>query len=498
MLFMMPFLASARLLPKEDGKLHYRIIGFYIDSIPSAKKYTLDIALGNFNAEDSFKKNIILSRTSGNNNFIAEVPYFGRQYTWRITSAGAHSSKSKTRLYHFSTTAIPDLDSNNTRLRVTKNTGRYKDALFFLDGNRAIYDAYGQPVWYLPAIDGLNNETLRDVRDMKLSPQGTITFLLNNVPYEINYDGDILWKAPNNGRVSGDSIEHYHHEFTRLSNGHYMALGSEYALWKLPQSVKSDVLLNPKTIHDSINNIYYQKVEFGTIIEYDEKGDVVWSWRSSGYFRNSDLRDNINALNKFKDVHENSFFFDEKNQNIIISFRNISRILKIHYPDGGVINTYGNIYEHGANESGNDLFCNQHSCKISTSGNLYMFNNNCCHKGASPQIVVMNELNSGENNLKIIWEYSCLTEDAGLKAAAQFTSGGNVVELPDHAMFVSFANDLSSNILIVNSDKKILWSAIPEKWNLIENKWEPVYQYRASIATTQKEIGSLIWNGAKK
>ncbi len=30
------------------------------------------------------------------------------------------------------------------------------------------------------------------------------------------------------GAVSGDTEEHFHHEFTRLHNGHYMVLGNEY------------------------------------------------------------------------------------------------------------------------------------------------------------------------------------------------------------------------------------------------------------------------------
>ncbi len=488
----------AQVLPKEGSMLHYRLIGFSCNPTPLANKYMLEIASGNCNTEDFFEKNIIISVTGNKNRIVAEVPYFGKQYTWRITGVAPNSNKTKSELHHFNTTYIPDLDTNNTRLKIIKNAAKYKDALIFLDGNRGIYDMKGQPVWYLPPIDGLNNETLRDVRDMKLTPQGTITLLLNNIAYEINYNGDILWKAPNNGKVSGDTTEHYHHEFTRLSNGHYMVLGSEFVLWKLPPSVKSNLLLDNKTIRDSISNTFYQKVEFGTIIEYDEMSNVVWSWRSSKYFRESDLQNNINALNKFKDVHENSFFFDEKKQVILVSFRNISRILKVHYPDGVVINTYGNIYKQGITELGNNLFCNQHSCKISTEGNIYLFNNNCCHKDAPPKLIIMKEPSSAKDGLRRIWEFPCIIENETAKGNLQFTSGGNVIELSDHSMFASLSNDKYSSIFIVNKDKKILWSAIPEKWNEIENKWETIYQYRTSIITTQKEKEQLIWNAVIK
>ena len=493
-----PHQVIAQILPKEGSMLPYRLIGFSFKPMLNTNKYIVEIAAGNYNTEDSFKKNIIVSPIGNKNKIITEVPYFGKQYTWRIAYIDRKSNKTKSELHHFSTTFIVDLDTNNTRVRITKNVSKYKDALFFLDGNRALYNMKGHPVWYLPAIDGLNNESLRDVRDMKLSPQGTITFLLNNIPYEINYNGQILWKAPNDGKVSGDSIEHYHHEFTRLSNGNYMALGSEFVKWKLPLTADSNLLRDGKTFYDSISKAYYQKIEFGTIIEYDGNGNVVWSWRSSKYFRESDVQSKINGNLRSRDVHENSFFFDEKAKIIYLSFRNISRILKVHYPDGDIINTYGNKYKAGIAEMKNNLFCNQHSVKHSQKGYLYLFNNNFCNKGAVPKIIMMQEPPAGNSNLKKIWEYECPMEGGVFYTLVPFASGGNVIELPDHAIFASVANDVYSNVFIVSSNKKILWRAIPEKFNQVENKWEPLYQYRASIINSRNELEALVWNGIIK
>jgi hypothetical protein len=239
-------------------------------------------------------------------------------------------------------------------------------------------------------------------------------------------------------------------------------------------------------------------VEFGTIIEYDEKGNVVWSWRSVKYFQGSDLKDNINAIGRFKDMHENAFCFDEEKKELLVSFRNISRILKVRYPDGAVIATYGNRYQPGGNtELGNSLFCNQHGIKRSKQGYIYLFNNNCCNKEETPKIVMMEELLHG-SALKKKWEYSCVLEGMTLKRHLQFRSGGNVIELPDNSIFTSLATDLYSNIFIVSKNKKVRWSAMPEKWNQVESKWEPVFQYRASIIIDQKDKERLIWNGIIK
>src|ERR1700733_13078291 len=107
-----PYQVDARVFPKEGSRLHYRIIGFCFDSIQQAKKYVIDIAAGNYNTDDSFKRNIIISNATNENKIITEVPYFGMQYTWRITSIAQHSKRVKSELHHFSTTFIQDLDTN--------------------------------------------------------------------------------------------------------------------------------------------------------------------------------------------------------------------------------------------------------------------------------------------------------------------------------------------------------------------------------------------------
>ncbi len=282
-----------------------------------------------------------------------------------------------------------------------------------------------------------------------------------------------------------------------------------------------------KAKQDSI--LANEKTSFGTIIEYDEKGNVVWSWKSSKYFTESDLKYynppyRVHAV----DVHENSFFFDEKENVIYISFKNIARILKIQYPDGNVLNAYGEIYKPDAFEKGNGLFCDQHSCRRSEQGYLYLFNNNSCNEGKQlPKVVMMQEPVNKNDSLKIIWEYECSLDGldtswqsemkerkqkmfekqrqkladikqpmwpGGMPQNSHTTSGGNVIELPDHSLFVCM-NSQYGKMFIIDQDKKNLWSAIAEKWRQNEKKWLAIpQQYRASIIS-RKELEQLIWNG---
>ena len=486
--------SSAQVSPKEGSKLHYRIIGFSVPRAENAASYEIEISGCNCYSEDSFNKSILVSAGGKENKIIAEVPSFGSQYTWRVKYVAKNGAKTKSRLYHFSTTSIPNVDTSNTRLRITKAANKYRDAYVFLDHARTLYDMNGHPVWYLPHLQAFKDENLNDVRDLKLSPYGTITFLIDQRVYEISYNGDILWKGPNNGMVSGKRTEHYHHEFTRLNNGHYMVLGTERVQWKVSATKDSSLLHNEKVTWDSARKELRQEIEFGTVIEYDAMGRVVWSWKSSEYFMKSDLSNRRTADGLFDiDTHENSFFFDEKTKVIYVSFKNISRILKIRFPSGKVLATYGEIYVPGKPFKGNMLFCYQHSCRESQSGDLYLFNNNSCDSGGVPTVLMIHESKTGQEKPEKIWEYICRVEDMPAKKETAATSaGGNVWELPHQSIFVSMCSVYSA-VFIIDRDKNILWSAIPEKWNKTQNHWQGTDQYRASIINNRRQFERLIW-----
>ncbi len=374
LLLLLSSFVQSQVFPKEGSSLNYRIVGFSFPA-KSVYSYILQIALGNYNDEAVFEKNISQSLSAKENRVLVELPSFKQQYTWRVVTS-ENNSFVKGELHHFSTGYIPDVDSNVARLRILSHAEKYKDAYVFLDFSKVLYDMEGHPVWFLPHSANLRFDD-KAVRDLKLTQFGTITFVSGGKDaYEINYDGEILWKAPNNGAVSGDTTEHYNHEFTRLSNGHYMIAGTQYTWLDQPGPggapvpptvpgttptsgpVKNPPGANvpqpnppmpnpgpggqapattgdPSKMRHRMNPI----LPMGTIMEYDEKGNLVWSWKSTSYFRGSDVLNYMGKNNRpISDIHQNSFFFDEKEKVIYASYRNISRLLKIKYPEGTVIN----------------------------------------------------------------------------------------------------------------------------------------------------------------
>jgi hypothetical protein len=496
LLVFVPLVINAQLLPQEGSSLNYRLIGFSFPPVNTGSNYTIEIAAGTFNSQDSFSKNVIKTITAKTNKVIAEVPSFGAQYTWRITCSGGKPDAHISDLYHFSTSIIPNVDTNKMRLRLIKPTGRYNGSYVFLDGNKVLYDMNGNPVWYLPDIDGLLKNSYMDfdaVRDMKLTKRGTITLLIGDHAYEINYNGKIIWSGPRSGTVSREKDEGFHHELTRLSNGHYMVLGNEYVTGKQENSV-GGISANPKSVRPGMR--FQRMNSFGTVIEYDEKGNVVWYWKSAKYYGEMDLYNSSKPDGKKEnDIHENAFFFDEQNKFLYVSFKNISQIVKIKYPEGNVVNTYGVLYKPGGDKTPNSLFCEQHSCRLSKKGCLMLFNNNVCNRPAPPKIVMFRQPVAKNDSLKKIWEFACPDEVMAERTEGRLnaTSGGNAIELGDLSLFASMCSPYA-NTFIVGPDKKIIWNALPEQWDSLKNKWVPFGQYRASIFTAQKDLEALIWS----
>ncbi len=464
----------AQILPAEGNTLNYRIIGFSFPKKDMIFDCKLEIATGDYHSEESFRKNIIKTINTTKSNTIAEVPLFACRYTWRIVDA---NNKSKSVFHHFSTGSLPG--SNNSRLSVKKTARKHQDAYLFADNTRTLYDMSGNPVWYLP--ENTVNSTHR-VLDLKASPFGTITFIADDKVYEIDYNGSIVWQPPHKAMISGDSIEHFHHEFTRLQNGNYMVLGCE----QLPCLQ----CLNDTNFSKNYKaNQKLPDIPFGTIIEYDKNGNILWSWKSSKYYYESDLHNYRNLGLPMVDMHENSFYFDEKDSIVYVSFKHVSRILKIKYPEGYVINSLGEHYKPASPAIGNGTFCNQHSIKCLKNKNILMYNNNSCNNGL-PSILMLEKPKAGDSNLKIMWQYECQAEG---NRPEKFTTGGAVTEMSTQDLFVCMGNNYGK-MFILSKKKEILWSGVTEIWNESEKKWEPVGQYRSSIIESGKELERLIWH----
>ena len=489
---------AAQELPKEGISLNYRIIGFKFDK-PKTSTCSLMVAAGSHFSDDSFNKKVIITRPAKTNKIIAEVPSFGKDYTWRIIYKDLHGKITSSPLHHFSTQYYEGVDTALHRLRIIDKATKYKDAYVFIEANRAIYDMNGHPVWFLPQIEDVIIKYVMPF-DLQLSPRHTATFLYEQYAgYEVDYNGKILFRTPRAGlKINGDTTEYLHEEFRMLKNGHFMTMGTQVGLWDHGFTARPDSssLYFPGDGKQYVDKGQFLGVGFGTLIEYDRGGNVVWSWKSSNYFRNTDVyfhkrkRDFIDPS-----PHQNSFYLDEKNKYIYLGYRDISRILKLKYPEGVVTQSYGETFTQMGAEKGNGLFCRQTSCKVAANGDLYLFNNNACDNSEFPKVVMFSPVPNKDGSMKKTWEFTCPIEGepGPTQSRYQFTFGGNVVELPDRSFFVSMST-LYCRVLIVSREKKILWSALPEHWNKERKEWELGFQYKASLINTRVDLEKFVWS----
>lgn len=486
----------ADIYPSDNSKVNYRIIGFTFPVVKNATDFAVEIAGGMLMDGANFNGNITRS-SNHTNKVVAEVQNFGSEYTWRALYYRNGVVIAKSDLYHFTVENSPLTDTNNTRLHVLSNS--YKDQYYVLiEGALTIYDLKGNPVWYLPP-----SANAQGASEIKVSQDGTITMLMGAEANEIDYNGRLLWSAPKSVAPDdkSDVSFSFHHEFTKLGNGHYMALGNlagkseETMLENI--NYQQQLQKNGERVHFFKNPLHSQ------LYEFDSMGKLVWSWESTKYYEQSDIatlyRENFKKMAVHG--HENAFYFDEKNSVIYLSFSTFNRIIKISYPSGEVLKTYGATYiakgqpdvqlnnKKPEQALKNNFFTGQHSCKLTQNGELYLLNNNLNDTSGFPKIAIFKETKGGVlGGLEKVWEYECRIQE--VTGRLDNSGGGCVSEMQNGDMFV-LMNNPYNRALIVNRNKQLLWSAIPERKNE-NNDWNIISSYRSCIIS-RAQLENLIW-----
>jgi Arylsulfotransferase (ASST). len=479
----MCYQAKAQMHPAEGDTLNYRLIGFSIpDNEPSAK-YVLELADGYYNNKVDFAKHIVLTQSANSNKQIATVANWGKVYTWRISKANNKDKiKSYGNLQHFVTGSRYIADTSLHKLQVVNADQHHKDLYVFLDYSKAMYDTKGDVLWYLPDIPGIVDRH-SNIRDLKPTSNGTLTFIYSRGIYEIDYDGNVIWQKQNNPVSKEDMIETYHHDFTKLDNGHYMVCGNE--LLTMPLDVDTAEL---NGLHipmmKMVNGKANRRLSLGTIVELDENGKHVWEWKCSEH-----MMDDTVFLHKIPrspnelNPHMNSFYFDQKNNFVYISFKNPHHIIKVSYPSGKVVAKYnGAAYTPS-------LFLGQHAVRLNSNGDMILFNNN--HKAFNSRnsehtsyLGVYKELPDGK--LQKQWDYSCNIDTL---ADPSCGAGGSMVELPDGCYMGCVG--AAGRVFIASPDKKLIWNAV-----MMANDngiWKTQEEYRASFVE-KEALNKMIFN----
>jgi hypothetical protein len=461
---------NAQLVPLPGAKLNYNQVMFEYDKVKGAGFYIVQVAEGA--SPSAFNSPVAEQKDSATATMISNLQ-FGKKYQWRYAGITDGQKSEWHGPYYFEILKDSLLEKKLFKLVVTKNdSAENAGGLVLIDAMHSIIDRSGNLVWYLPDVNwrfGLlpPTKTVNGIQitaksmvftpvifDLRLTPFGTITCLVDSDVAERDLNGHVLWRAPNDSKVSGLGGEGYNHDFKRLPNGRYMVLGNE--LWhKLPPQY-SDTAVGKKRFNDRqfFNGQEYARVESGTVIEYDRQGNVVWSWNSYNYLEYDPFRPKIRNqhIEYPLKAHINAFSVDKKNEFVYVGFRDISRIIKVEKSTGKVIDSWGlRLYFGGANHPVG--LHQQHDANILDNGNIAVFNSNDYPGTDSiPAAVIISQ--QPEDSNKIIWQFDCYLDSA---ERSKTRNGGNVDQLKNGNLLV--CTGTSDRIFEVTKNKKVVWQA---------------------------------------
>jgi len=460
--------------------------------IPGTQQYVIEVALDG--KGEPFENPVAISKDSSTATIIGNLE-FGKKYIWRYAGIKNGKGPGWSSTYTFKILNDPHVDRNFYRIRVTTNDSLANSGgLVTLDNERVIIDRAGNFVWFLPPDSGqrkLNTtrQSLPDnlVSDLQVTPNGTITVINHFKAQELDLNGHILWHAPWGSNKAGtpsgnmDNPYLYNHCLKKLASGNYMVIDRQKVTKTIPPGTKQ---ANATT--DTTGKVVMADE---IVREFDKNGKLVWNWNSGDYFDSIELQDILRSKSDsfLQDPtpggHMNAFDVDEKNGFVYVSFRNVSRVVKVDKKTGKVVCSWGNKMKYNGSPNGEGFFSKQHETKLLRDGTIAVYNNDLRpvnmngigHRSSS--VVIFTQPTQNMNSV-IAWSFEC-KPDSGNNLSNR---GGSVDEMKNGNLLVGMGT--VNKVFEVTRDKKIVWSAIIERFNPHDMNWQPSPLYKAHYASS--------------
>ncbi len=449
--------AWARIHPADNAVLNFTQVLFEYDEAKGADYYIITIE------GPGHKKTSIENHTLA---FIRDDIFsFGQKYTWNYIAYKNKKALYKSPVYHFEIKAAFQTSANWLRSKVEiSDTTLYRPGIIFLDYMGMAINRKGEPVWYMPLHkDSLENLKMRNI---KMTAAGTITYLDNRDCFEKDIYANTVWKAPNDGQVSGDVQEYYHHEFFKMDDGTYITSGYRF--------------VTEPNVYD--NNVAC-KVRYNTIIQYDAKGDVLWWWDESKHADKKELYgDSGPTATEVTGTHLNGIAYYKPDDAFIASFRDNSAILKISHRTGEIVYNLGDsLRKYYPDEV---PFASQHGPTLLKDGSIVVYNNNLDRTGKTkgpvyPLVKIFSQPTGAKQSQKV-WDYECYSEKY---PEGIFGKEGYAAQLP-------YSNNLlvcmggANYVFEITPARQLVWQCNLQRYDENSKAWMAINNYRCSYATS--------------
>ena len=308
----------AKWLPEDEASLNYTQVLFSWDQMPGARAYELEVW------DDGGTPVSYIDSTL--TCIIDEGLIWGLSYSWRVRPIFTDDLTGDwSTIRHFS---ILELPADRTTFSIGNLVpDSVSLGLTILNANSQGFamgvNQEGELKWYMD-VPSLYPDTR--FRITQFLPNGH--FMLYRDDYgpgrEVAIDGTIHWQS---------NRADLHHEIIKMD-----VQGPNRYMGIVNRTVRA---LKYVTVSEDSSWNYYINWRGDDILEFDENGDVVWSWSTFDHFSMEDYSPpklNVTGPKGTTDwTHSNAIYFDSSESAIYFSSRNISRITKIDYPSGEVI-----------------------------------------------------------------------------------------------------------------------------------------------------------------
>jgi hypothetical protein len=449
---------SAEIRPANNARLNYNQVMFECDEVTGADLYVITIFLVDRKTSNP-REPVIIKR----NSLACMVSglQFGKTYHWYYEAYQGEKKLSRSSDLYFFIEPSYLVDPKLFQSTITSATpGKYNDDIIFLDYRGIAIDRKGQPVWYYP-VPSSNFDKDPLLRNLRMTKDGTITCLDDSSCYEYSVEGKLLWKAPVDGKISGDTKEHYHHDFKKLDDGTYLTAGWKYEY-------------EPNFYNPSLRC----QVRYNTLIQYDANGKIVWWWNEKDHVSKETIFGVYQATDTIiSGTHMNAFDYDAKEDAIVMGCRHNSSIVKIDKKTGKVIYQAG-VYDNRKKSLGFEpLFLHQHGMAIMPGHQLLIYDNNASDvpaKGITyPRILIIREPSDNLPAYKA-WEYECRSDRFPKGILGK---GGYAIPLPNGNILACMGG--ANFAFEVTPQKEIVWQSFFEKYDSSNHRWTDFVNYRA-------------------
>ena len=435
--------ARAQHFPMDGDTLNFTSVCFSFPWQAKAVRYTVLLT-------DGVEPGVPARYAGVGNKIVVNGLKSGHSYVWTVVSEsekGEVLETSPARRFF----VAPYTNRIRYLFGVNDKENRTND-LLIMDYTHSAIDRDGQTVWYLPGLIPSAN-----IRDLKMTDDGTVTAILDSNALEMDLRGHILWKAPDDGRVSRGRRENYHHTFTKLSTGNYLVLGSEFCRYRLPGQT------------DSIS------VEMGTVIEYSPDKTIRWVWHARDFFKPEWIPFRRRYDGQYSaSLHLNAVSTD--GVYIYAGFRDMGWIVKIDKAGKNVVALYGGQDSKEPYHYAQRLFRYQHDVFLLRDGSIGVVNNDSVADPAVVSgVVVFSQGKTGTpigtKLFEFPFNYSGTIDGKSPKL-------GNLTELPNGNLLVNMG--AINRVFEVTRDKKVVWEVRVDQFDAFKNVWQFFPQYRVA------------------